>query len=364
MKTRNNRNGSAILTVLGIITVVSIVCGMLSFSATQQMRACQITRDMLRARLIAESGLNKAINAVRNDFDAAVAYAATDSFGGGNCTVLAQPQAEGADNRVQLVSEGVCGMGRAKVTVDLENRPLIESDDDEDNFFPLPYDVTVGSTMTLQGNFSTDVFSIHANGKISNNSSAVSLPAGSTVSSSGTITLKKGVSAGVTVTPNQPLQPVSTAALTAAIDALKAYAQSHGAVYETAADIPANPPGGIAWCKGGSAGWSETGTGCFIFDGAVGVIHPNITSTDGYPALVVTSASDIKLNAGSVIDGAMILPNSSFTFNGTATINGAILVGQVFSPSGTANLYAGDAQGFTLPPDEQVTDNLVVTTWH
>ena len=48
------RRGSAMLTVLGIVSVISIVCGMLGMAASQQMHSSKITRDMLKARMIAE----------------------------------------------------------------------------------------------------------------------------------------------------------------------------------------------------------------------------------------------------------------------------------------------------------------------
>ncbi|MDD4101309.1 MAG: hypothetical protein PHU80_01590, partial [Kiritimatiellae bacterium] len=66
----------------------------------------------------------------------------------------------------------------------------------------------------------------------------------------------------------------------------------------------------------------------------------------------------------AVINGALIIPNGSLHINGTATINGAIVIGQSMSGNGTANLFAGDGQGFSLPPDPSVTDNVVITAWH
>ena len=65
---QNDEQGSALLIVLGIIVVVSITTGALSYHATQQMHAAKVTREQLKARLIAESGLNKAYHAIRNDF--------------------------------------------------------------------------------------------------------------------------------------------------------------------------------------------------------------------------------------------------------------------------------------------------------
>ena len=59
------------------------------------------------------------------------------------------------------------------------------------------------------------------------------------------------------------------------------------------------------------------------------------------------------------------MPNASFKVNGHAEIHGAILVGQGMGGNGTADLYPGDAgQGFNLPPQQTITDNVVITAWH
>ena len=363
MKKKNDRcKGAAILAVLGIISIVAIVCGMLGFTASQQMRASQITRDMLKARLIAESGLNKAYNAIKSDFSKAKAYSEQASFDGGTYAVKSTSVTGGGANRAKLVSQGVCGLGRSEVSMDVENRPKVSVDENSsDNFFDLTFDLFSGGPMTISGNCGVNVTLIFSNGTIDmGGSSSVSALI---IASASTIDTKK-LPSDVTLKPNQPAQEVYTAALKAAIAAFKAYAQKNGAVYSSAADIPASPPGGVAYCTGSDAGWSGDGTGCFIFEGTFSGKHLNVTSVDGYPSLIVLSPSDIKLNAGTVLNGAVILPNSSLRFNGHAVIYGPLLVGQTMTGLGTADLYAGAGQGFNLPPTETANDNVVVTAWH
>lgn len=41
-----------------------------------------------------------------------------------------------------------------------------------------------------------------------------------------------------------------------------------------------------------------------------------------------------------------------------------VLVGQTFTGSGTAELFASGAQGFSLPQNETQTDNVIITAWH
>lgn len=362
MKT-TRRSGSAILVVLGIISVVSIVCGMLGFAASQQMRASQITRDLLAARLVAESGLNMAYRSIRNDFSQINGeYTRQGTFGGGRYTVTATPLGDGEVTRAKLVSQGVCGLGRFTVSADLENRPLAAVEDiGGGRFFPLAFDLLVGSTLSLKGNFKAQVTAVHANGAVTlTGSSKVDA---TTISSARTVAWKSPP-AGVTLLPNQAAVEILPSALTAAINDLKAYAIEHGAVYSSGAQIPASPPGGVAYCTGSDSGWSGVGTGCFIFEGTFSSKHLTINNVNNYPAVIVLSPSSVQFNAGTVINGALIMPSSSLKLNGHAEIYGPILIGQTLTGNGTADLYAGGGQGFNLPPVETVTDNVVITAWH
>lgn len=366
---KKQQKGSALIIVLGIIVVVTITAGAMSYTAGQQMHAAKITREMLKARLIAESGLNKAYNTIKGDFSKIGACAQSGALGEGTYAVRVVSELGGNPNRAQLISEGQCGIGRAVVSADLENIPLRTAGDDDvgSGFFPLPFDLLVGGDLLLNGNIRALFDAIFANGPLT--------VGGSTfldvtkLSSAQAVTIKnpKKVSGPYTVEEDCPPQVISPEALTAAIDAFKAYAQANDAVYDSAADIPLAPPGGIAYCTGGSDGWSKKGTGCFIFEGEVAFQGSgvNLQSVNGFPALIVLSASEVKFNADAVIRGAIILPNASLKVNGHAEIHGAILVGQSMGGNGTADLYPGDTgQGFNLPAQESVTDNVIITAWH
>lgn len=361
---RKREEGSAILVVLGIIAVVSIAIGMLDFTASQQMRSSQITREMLKARLIAESGLNKAYNSVKKDFSkVSSGYTDAASFGDGTYAVKTLLTAGNA-NRVQLVSEGKCGLGKAVVSVDLENRPITTSDGDTaDDYFDLLFDLLVGGTLDLKGNFKANVTDIHANGNATITGSAET--DAKTVSSGGTVTWKKP-NGTVTLLSNQSSVEILSDALVAAINQFIEYAAENDAVYGSGSDIPSSPPGGVAYCTGDASGWSRTGSGCFIFAGDASFQGNavNVSSVDGYPAIIVLGSGEVKFNSGTEVHGAILVPNGSVRLNGHAAIYGAILVGQGMTGNGTADLYAGDGQGFNLPADETTTDNVVVTAWH
>ena len=359
------RNGSALLTALGIVAVVSVVCGMLGVTAMTQTRSAQITREMLKARMIAESGLNKAYHAVKENFSLVNGYQLNESFAGGAYKVRAVPLAGGVDvNRAQLFAEGTYGLGNVVVAADLENRTRAVTDGDgSGDFFNLIYDLLVGGSMDLKGNFNASVTAIHANGNAAITGSA-NVDA-KTVSSAKTVTWKKP-DGTVTLLSNQTPKEILTLALMDAINSFKAFAEKNNAVYASGGQVPQSPPGGVAYCTGSSDGWNGQGTGCFIFEGDVSFqgSSMNVSSVSGYPALIVLSASDVKFNAGTEIHGAILLPNASLKINGHAAVYGPVLVGQTMTGNGTADFYAGDGQGFNLPPKESLTDNVVITAWH
>ena len=362
------RNGSALLIVIGIVLVISLATAALSYHATQQMHAAKVTREQLKARLIAESGLNKAFHAVRNNFSLAANYAEAAAFGDGAYGVTNIPVTTEAgdvlENRAQLVSRGACGIGRAAVTIDIENRPLTTPNDDEaENYFNLYYNLLVGGAMDLKGNFWADVANMHANGDATIKGSATT--EAKTVSSAGTVTWKKA-DGTVTLISNQSPVQVVTEALLAAIQALVDYAAANNAVYSNGSQIPESPPGGVAYCTGNPDGWSRAGNGCFIFAGDAsfqgGAL--DVQSVNGYPAIIVLGTGEVKMNSGSEVHGAILVPNGSVKLNGHAAFYGPILVGQGMTGNGTADLYAGDGPGFSLPPTETSTDNVVITAWH
>ena len=362
---KNTRSGTAIITVLGLVALISGTSGYMAYTASQEMHISRVLRESLKAKLIAESGLNTAYQLLKTDFSRATGLRLENSFGAGNYIVTSIPDPNSA-KRFQLISNGTCGTyGKFKVAADVENRTILSSGSGSGTpFFPLSFDILAGGSIDLSGNFKAFVKQIFANGNVAINkgSNIDTLIVGS----AGTVTFKN-FSGTKTVLQNQPAVNIRPAELTAAIDALKAYAEKNGAKYSSGSQIPASPPGGIAWCTGNGSTWSGSGTGCFIFEGDVpmqGGGAQTITSVNGYPALIILGTGQVKINAQTEVHGAILIPNGSAWLNGGAQIYGPILVGQSITGNGTADLYAGDAQGFNLPPVETITDNVLITAWH
>lgn len=361
----HSRSGAAIITVLGLVSLICMAGGYMAYTASQEMHTSRVLRESLRAKMIAESGLNTAYQLLKNDFSKASGLRLENEFATGKYVVTSVPDPNN-NRRYQLISNGTCGtFGKFKVSADVENRPLITSNPGSDDlYFVLEYDVLVGGLLDFSADFKAFVDKIHSNGNMflqkGGNINVLIL------SSAGTIDIHK-FDGTATVSPNQPEVEVNAAELTAAINALKAYAEKNGAKYTDGSQIPDSPPGGIAWCTGDSSGWSGSGTGCFIFDGDValqGGGGRTLTSVNDYPALIILGRGQVKLNSKTVIIGAILIPNGSLHLNGGAQIYGPLLVGQALTSNGTADLFSGNGQGFALPPDETTIDNVVITAWH
>ena len=133
MTRKQRQKGAALIIVLGIIAVVTIAAGAMSYTANQQMHAARVTRETLKARLIAESGLNKAYNEVRSDFSKISSCAQSGTFGDGTYAVRTVIPRE--PHRTQIISEGRCGIGRATVSADLEYSAVTSEDGSSVYFF-------------------------------------------------------------------------------------------------------------------------------------------------------------------------------------------------------------------------------------
>jgi hypothetical protein len=353
---RSSETGTAIITVLGLISLICISSGYLAYTASQEMHMSRVLRESLKAKLIAESGLNAAYNMLKTDFSQANDLSVESEFGNGKYVVTSTPDAD-SPFRYKLTSNGTCGeYGKYKVSADVENRQITANDDDE---FELEYDFLGLGSITISGNFNADVDAIHGNGNVTMGGG--SSTAATTISSSGTVTINKKVTPAPTTADGVPIETLP-AGLDAAIDELIAFARQNGEVYADGVAPSASPNGGIAVCEGfPPANWTG-GTGCYIFLGGGKIVLNNVTinNVGGYPSLVFKNMAEISFTGNVDLNGAVLLTASTLKFTGNAEVNGSLVVGGTVDGNGTANLTGGD--GFTRPPT--VTDNVVISAWH
>lgn len=373
MKTKNKKQGTALLTVLGIISIVIIISTMLAYTCQQQTRSSLITRDMLKARMIAESGLNKAYHAIKSDFSKTKNYTTpiSENFDTGSYTVQCRTFSDDKANRAQLTATGVCGLGSVIVGADLENIPLSDgSGGDDSNYFALDYSMFINGTLFGRGNGNYTLDSIHSNNDMTfKGSTDFYKPLD--LSSSESIDLGKKQSGDVgSLTENAPHVTIPQVP----VESFIAVAEANGQIYSSVNDLPANPPGGVAVCTATSAKWNNIAaqTGCYIFLGSFQIssgLNLNADPATGYPALIVMGTSVHISGSGNKdwhhINGAVYAPNASMHITG-GTIRGPVVCGQDLDYSGTGNVFdGGSIQGFNLPPPEETTiDNVIITAWY
>ena len=114
------QRGSVLVMTFILILTVGLVGSALYATSSQQILSTINTRDHLKARAIAESGINEAYNRLKYDFSLAgepTNFPPT-AFGGGAYDVTVTLI---GTNIARLDSIGTCGRSTARVTVDLIN---------------------------------------------------------------------------------------------------------------------------------------------------------------------------------------------------------------------------------------------------
>lgn len=355
-----NRKGTALITVLGLVSLICIASGYIAYMASQEMHMGRVIRESSKAKYIAESGLNTAYILIKYKFSRADGLHIEGTFADGKYVVTGEQDPEN-DQRFKLTSLGTCGVyGRFKVAADVENRPVLLTGNSE-RFFALPYDFLGLSAISLSGNLGAGVTSIHGNGPVT--MTGASSTDATTITSAMTVTLKKVSPAPIT--QSGTARVAMPANLTAAINELILYATENGEVYRSGEMPSATPIGGVAVVTGlPPANWTG-GTGCYIFTGGGRAVLNGITINNvaGYPSLIFPNSTELAFTGNVILNGAVLLPSSSLRIAGNAAVYGPLIVGMSVEGSGTANLFTGDfGQGFNLPPSS--TDNVVISAWH
>lgn len=356
-----NKNGTAIITVLGLVCLICIVSGYIAYTASQEMRISRVIRESLKSKTIAESGLNVAYSLIKTNFSIINNLNLYQPFGNGTYKVTSYPDMNNS-NRFKLVSVGTFGeLGRYKVSADVENRQTFSQQNIQDSFFSLGFDLLCLSDINISGNFGAGVNSIHGNGNI--RVTGASVLEALTITSSGTVSLKKEIP-GVTIETSVPLVP-NPRNLHYTINELIAFAIQNSEVYKDGEYPSANPIGGIAVCTGfPNPNW-RGGTGCYVFLGGGKIVLNGVTvnNVNGYPSIVFLNPSNVSFTGNVTLNGAVLLPYSSLNFNGNSNIYGPLVVGASISGNGSANLFSGVfGQGFNRPPN--ISDNVVISAWY
>jgi len=349
--------GSALITVLIIITAFSAFLGILMVSSSQRVYSAEKLANRIRAKIYAEAGANEAFSILNTNFDLR-----TDStkfplitYGEGKYDAAVMPI--GSDVAV-IYSTGICNDATASVILDIKNfnKPIDGPDPD---FDPGPvgaycYAIVSGSTISIGGasdivisgkihthsifklfgsaSFAGDVESvvdidIAKKLEIDGDASAPSF------SGKGDVTGTKTIDSVVPVPiPEIDLTPYY-------IKALK-----HGEVYFGSKTISGDysPAGGVMWVEGDLSISGGKLEGSFI---ATGDIHcsggPVMEKVSSYPLLVSRDGSIHIAGHGSY--HGLIYSRSPAGFikiTGSGTIIGTLICDGEFIKHGCSSVVS------------------------
>lgn len=383
---RGSNNGSALVTVMGVILLIAVVGAGMVTLGRQQIYSARRMRDYAKAQIIAESGANAAYSLLKTNFAARTNpdnFPLT-SFGDGtyDATVVSV-----SSNLASITSTGVCGLARAVVRVDIKNYPLATS-----NGAPIqgqsPYGFAVLSGGYLGWSGGSDLQMsngwMHGNGYYAangNNSifgniescTSIGMVGGAQITGTGRAPSISGGTVGTPVVGPVPLVSIPD------IDLAPYYAaaQAQGQVFNTATKYLSgnvSPPGGIMWVNGNISMAEGNYTGCFIATGSIELQTAsanssiNNTKVNKYPVLVSRDGNILVKQAKMwTFNGLVYVKTGSFDKQGNGDVVGTgaiIAAGNVTKNGGwTAMLYSDPTP---IPPggnNMTIADKVVITAW-
>ena len=356
IKKKEGRGGVALIVALSFLMVmVGVAAGVLAFGQ-QQMHAARRTRDFLKSKVIAESGLNIAFNDIRNNIASVATYVGTDTaFHDGTYAIMIEEVGEADDDNIRylrITSIGRCGIAEATETLAVRHRHLVDETPNPDLDAVLRNAVTSGGAITLGGSMyvggdAATPVSIRINGNAGTITGSVYSP-----SFRGKTDLVGGDIA------DDPSRYEVDWDKVLDIDQFL----GHAVTYDGRAwsSYPANT---IVYCPGNvTIAANGTFQCCVIAEGDIHMSGtPTLLQPGTYPALV-SLTGDIKLSGTAAANGLVAALAGTVTNSGNGDIFGCVISVGSFKESGNWSIFFTDV--VIQPPGTVVTDDLVeVVAW-
>lgn len=383
----NRRRGSAMVTLMVVILLVSIAGAAMVGFAKQQAHAVTRVRDYLKAQAYAEAGANEAYNTIKTNFANAADPSQFPAMTFGDGTYDVTVTTVGSD-QASIVAVGQCGTATITVKADVKNMlpgtpgsgggttPPTD---------PWAYTWLVNGQMRMNGQ-SEFVGYLHANNDIDVNGASqwgtatepTYASASVGIRFSGPCTLYGAVQSPsisgsfspgtVTVAPT-PIVPIPSLDLTALYNIALANGQVVGS-QTISANTLWNIPGGVKWVNGNltvKSGKKLTWTGCIVATGSIdfkGQLHA--TQFQDYPTVIARDGS-IVVKGQHDFTGLMYA-GGDIEFCGSGTFAGSIICGGNLRFNGSGERFSyvdcrpGGAGGGGSTPGS-TSDHVVITAW-
>ncbi|MBT7065437.1 MAG: hypothetical protein HN919_03970 [Verrucomicrobia bacterium] len=369
-----NRNGNALITVLGIVMVISAFLVVGVNRSLQRAFTAHRLSDRAKAQSIAEAGAARAYVALQADFTTrtnAEAFPITDYSGGTYHATIIPVDEDGAVIRCLGQYAGI------EETVMLDTRlrgAATEMIVDRAYGYAILADGDI--SWTGCGTFGGES-RVHGNGKFKQ-AGCGELAADVTSSTSIRLLGNSGEIDGDVAAPDvsgktgKVTGTITETAVAAVpiptIDLVAYYNQAlqNGEVYQGSKTISTSvaPVGGIMWIEGNlKLSGPGTCTGCFIATGNIHLSGPaGQVKVGGYPAFISRDGS-IKLSGSGSYEGLLYAPSGDIDITGGGSVTGSMICGGDFKKAGCSTLFSY-VESVPVAPNETVSEGILcISAW-
>jgi hypothetical protein len=343
MKNKKNKSGSGLLVSFIMIFLISIICASMQQYSSQQTSSVRRTTDFLKAKSIAESGINYTYNNVKFNFNYInnPNLSTNNSFGDGFYTVKVL---QVSTNTAYLVSVGTCGNAKAKVSADLLNQRkidpnLINNENMIDEALFKNYSIIAGGKINWAGTGNIiggkvrgcGPIELFGNGKLSGSgmevisSKSINIQGNAEINGIARSAIIEGKIENITTKVKEPVLYIKTPNLDLYPYYQIAYFNNQIKTGSIIINKNFTPLGGILWVDGSVKISNGSFNGCIVATGDIEIsTSANINSLNGCPVLI-SRDGNIKITSTPTISGLVYTKTGNIEWQGGGVLNGAII---------------------------------------
>ncbi|WP_372805660.1 hypothetical protein [Pontiella sp.] len=404
MKTKNNRKGYALLTVMFIIAILGMLVGVLTKIGEQRLFDARRQTNKIKALAYAEGGVDYAYSILSSDFSKSSdesAFSLSSTEGSSLSSSLSSVENDYDDgsfaltltsisNRYVIVnSVGKCGSVSSEAEVVVEDLYAGSGTSEETDYSDMEgfnYAILCGGTFDFSGcgsisSTSTDgLAKFHSNGAMDvtgntdpviNLSSSTSIDlsnniivGGSATAPSVTTKNKTTVTGGIYTPKTVPTVEIPDIDLTPYYQqALKNNEVHGGGTWTT--DL--NPVGGIMWVEGDfHISAHATINGSVIATGDINLSGQIDINPTTYAFSVASRDGDIQVTSSGTITGLMYAKTGGLRHTANGEIVGQVIINGSIKKAGNSDIITGYCQNIPTPPSSTVTPTQclpVISAW-
>jgi len=378
------RSGSAFITTMFVIGVLSVVTAGMITIAVNQPFAVRRDCDMIRAKAIAEAGANIAFVMICSNYSTVSNSAAfpVTNYRGGKYDPTVTPM---SPTSAVISCIGVYNVATSTVALDVRNITTNMPTGSGQPAATGAYACAMmsGGQMTWNGNSTVNMgagtlqsntglqiagnsriqgdVAIRGQLKMTGNARVTGDATAASYSLSGNTSVT-----GTKTTGTVPLVAIPDIDLTPYYNTALANGQVYSSSHSFSGNYTMTPPGGIIWVDGDlSFSGNGTITGCIIATGNI-TMSGNVTqnAVNYYPALV-SQTGNITLAGNTSLHGLLYTKTGNTTISGNVELTGSIISAGTYNMSGnfTAYIYQNSTPVAPGGSSSSPVSNVGITAW-